>query len=143
MAKKIPAGAGRVRGKTWRRQKCLVQSRPADQPDCALLQVKVAGKNCFDVLSVGALLHWIIQFYDAAELIAVAIFSVGQDELRVVLGGHEFTVRLPRYPDCELEHKKLRKGPKWPKTGHRSPNLPAWGLFRRKIRNLQGHGAQK
>ena len=97
-----------------------MQSGPADQPDSTLLQVKVAGENGFDVMPVGSLFHRLVQFDDAAELIAVAIFSVGQDELRVVLGGHDLRLRLPCHVNCEPEHRKARKGPKWPKTGRRS-----------------------
>ena len=82
-----------------------MQSRPAEQFHGVLLQIKIAGQNCFDVARIGVLLHWIGELYDAAELVAVAIVRIGQDELRVVLSGHVTNLRLRAHTNCELEHR--------------------------------------
>ena len=81
-----------------------MQSRPADQFHSVLLQVKIAGQNGFDVTRVRTLLHWVVQFDDPAELIAVTIGRIGQNELRVVLSGHVTNLRLGIVSDCEPEH---------------------------------------
>jgi len=91
-----------------------VQSGPADQFDGASAQVKITGQDCFNVLLVGGLLHRVVQLNDPAEFIAAAIFSVGKNELRVVLSGHEFRLRLHWHHNCEPEHKKLAKTPESP-----------------------------
>jgi hypothetical protein len=85
----------------------------------------------------------VVQLDNAAELITVAIISVGQDELRVVLNGHGFRLRLRATPDCEPEHKKPGKQPNAPKVGHMSLNSTEFGRFWPKIEGLQGRGAQK
>ena len=66
----------------------LVQSRPADQFYSTLLQVKVAGQDGFDVAFVRIMFHRLIQLYDTAEFVAVAILRVGKNELCVVLCRH-------------------------------------------------------
>jgi len=81
-----------------------VQSRPADQFHSLSLQVKVAGQNGFDVTRIRALLHWVVQLDDTAELITSTILCVGQNELRVILGGHVTNLRLRVVVDCEPEH---------------------------------------
>lgn len=81
-----------------------VQSRPADQFHSILLQVKIAGQNGFDVGRVGALLHREVQLNYPAELVATAIFSVGQYELRVILRGHVTNLRPRSVHDCEIQH---------------------------------------
>ena len=81
-----------------------MQSRPADQFYSVLLQVKIAGQNGFNVTRVRTLLHWAVQFDNPAELIAVTISRIGQDELRVVLCGHVTNLRVGNVSDCEPEH---------------------------------------
>jgi hypothetical protein len=46
----------------------------------------------------------VIQLDDTAELITTAILCVGQNELRVILGGHVTNLRLGVVVDCEPEH---------------------------------------
>jgi len=71
-----------------------MQSGPADQLHRTLLQVKVLGQYCFDIVPVGVLSHWAVQLDDPTKLITAAILCVSKDELRVVLGSHGFTLRL-------------------------------------------------
>ena len=99
MAKKIPAGAGRVRGKSMTTPEVFsanssMQSGPADQLYRTLLQVEVAGQDYLNIVPVGVLSHWAVQLDDPTKLITTAILSVSKDELRVVLGSHRFTLRL-------------------------------------------------
>ena len=102
--KKIPAEAGRIRGKWYKTPVKSVQSCPADQFHSGLLQVKIAGQNGFDVTRIRALLHRVVQFNHPAELIAVTILRVGQNKLRVVLRGHGINLRVNARADCEPEH---------------------------------------
>ena len=94
-----------------------MQSRPADQFHSVLLQVKIAGQNCLDVSFVGVLLHWMAQLNNAAEFIAVTIFCIGKDELRVVLNGHVPRLALARLRICEPQHNFPTRAPNWPNFG--------------------------
>lgn len=103
--KKIPAEAGRIRGKLYLTPENSVQSCPADQFHSVLLQVKIAGQNGFDVSGVGTLFHRSVQFNYTAELVAAAVISVGQYELRVILRGHGANLRDGGPGICEPQHK--------------------------------------
>lgn len=115
-----------------------MQSRPADQFHSASLQVKIAGQNCLDVSLVGVLLHWLAQLNNAAELIAVTIMRIGEDELRVVLNGHVQRLALARLRICEPQHNFPTRARNWSKFAPGGKIMLENPAIRRRIPGLSG-----
>ena len=70
------------------RQKKLVQAGPANELNCVLLQVEIAGQYGLDVTRFTVHIHRLTQLDHTAEFVAAAILRVGQYELCVVLRRH-------------------------------------------------------
>ena len=79
-----------------------MQSGPANELHFATSQVKILGQNGLNFLVLSAVIHCLTEFNDATEFIVAEILRVGQDGLRVVLGGHGSTLRPVDRLDCEL-----------------------------------------
>ena len=82
-----------------------MQPGPANELHFITVQVKIAGQCGLDVAAVGVAFHRLTQLDYTTEFITSAITCVGQYELRVVLCGHGFRLRLHPLFDCELQHK--------------------------------------
>jgi hypothetical protein len=85
----------------------------------------------------------VVQLNDAAEFITAAIVSVGQNELRVVLCGHDVRLRLVANMNCEPRHKNRASKLKSARIGGMSLKFAVLSGWKRKITVYQGRGAQK
>ena len=82
-----------------------MQSGPAQKLYGTSLEVKILGQYGLNVLILSRLVHWFTEFNYTTKFVVAAILRVGQNELRVVLGGHGVRLRLEICVDCEPDHK--------------------------------------